>query len=184
MSKKDLDNKIIQAGMFNDKATDAERSNKLRDLISKDMKVAEGGNGDQSEVEDEADEIYTDHELNYELARTEDEREMFEKMDQERYAFEGKQERLDEIKEKMPQWANRADDKINYRLVQEWEVPEWIDVRKEEEKQKSLQNAELGKRKRNEVYYSDIISEKRWLQIVDAGGDPEAEKERILKRRK
>jgi len=46
MSKKDLDNKIIQAGMFNDKATDAERSNKLRDLISKDMKVAEGGNGD------------------------------------------------------------------------------------------------------------------------------------------
>jgi len=38
----------------------------------------------------------------------------------------------------MPQWANRADDKINYRLVQEWEVPEWIDVRKEEEKQKSL----------------------------------------------
>ena len=192
MSKKDLDNKIIQAGMFNDKATDAERSNKLRDLISKDMtkNVIQGkkdnnsSGGSEGEDEDSCDEIFTDHELNYELARTEDEREMFEQMDRERYEAEGRQHRLDEIKERMPQWAHRTDDKINYRLVQDWEVPAWIDVKKEEEKQKNLEGVELGKRKRNEVYYSDIISEKRWLQIVDAGGDPEAEKERILKRRK
>ena len=109
---------------------------------------------------------------------------MFESMDQERYGYEERGERLAEIREKMPKVAHRSDEKINYRLVQEWEVPAWIDVKKEEEKQKSLAGVELGKRKRNEVYYSDIISERRWLQIVDAGGDPEAEKERILKRRK
>jgi SNF2 family DNA or RNA helicase len=34
--KKDLDNKIIQAGMFNDKASDMERQKRLEDLIRKD----------------------------------------------------------------------------------------------------------------------------------------------------
>ena len=37
MSKKALDNKIIQAGMFNDKATDQERNFRLRDIISKEL---------------------------------------------------------------------------------------------------------------------------------------------------
>jgi ATP-dependent helicase STH1/SNF2 len=34
--KKLLDNKIIQAGMFNDKASDNERQKRLEDLIRKD----------------------------------------------------------------------------------------------------------------------------------------------------
>ena len=70
--------------MFNDKATDAERSDKLRDLISKDMTRQNelgGGQNGESEDEDSADEIFTDQELNYHLARTEDERERFESMD-------------------------------------------------------------------------------------------------------
>jgi len=33
LSKKDLDNKIIQAGMFNQKASDQERQLKLENLI-------------------------------------------------------------------------------------------------------------------------------------------------------
>ncbi len=37
---------------------------------------------------------------------------------------------------------------------------------------------------RKEVNYCDVISDNRWLQIVDAGGDPDAEAERIVKRRK
>jgi len=35
-SKKDLDNKIIQAGMFNQKASDQERHKTLQELIKKD----------------------------------------------------------------------------------------------------------------------------------------------------
>jgi hypothetical protein len=34
--KKDLDAKIIQAGMFNDKSNDIDRQKKLEDLIRKD----------------------------------------------------------------------------------------------------------------------------------------------------
>ena len=103
MGKKDLDNKIIQAGMFNEKASDAERNNKLRDLISKDM-VGNAADGDD---EDSADEIFTEQELNYELSRTEDEMELFTKMDAERYAREGRDEKIRLIREKNPHVAHR-----------------------------------------------------------------------------
>jgi hypothetical protein len=43
--KKDLDNKIIQAGMFNDKASDMERQKRLEDLIRKDY--ADDDEGEQ-----------------------------------------------------------------------------------------------------------------------------------------
>lgn len=39
--KKDLDAKIIQAGMFNEKASDMERQKKLEDLIRKDYEEEE-----------------------------------------------------------------------------------------------------------------------------------------------
>lgn len=41
MSKKDLDNKIIQAGMFNNKGSEAERVNRLRDLLKSKAKVGD-----------------------------------------------------------------------------------------------------------------------------------------------
>jgi hypothetical protein len=40
------------------------------------------------------------------------------------------------------------------------------------------------KRKRKDVNYRDELSDNRFLQVVDAGLDPEAERERIRKRRK
>jgi hypothetical protein len=42
----------------------------------------------------------------------------------------------------------------------------------------------LGKRKRNEVNYTDAISDARYLQIIDEGGDPEAENQRLRDLRK
>ena len=47
-------------------------------------------------------------------------------MDQERYVREGKAARIALIKEKKPQKASLPDEKINYRLIQDWEVPQWI----------------------------------------------------------
>jgi hypothetical protein len=63
-------------------------------------------------------------------------------------------------------------------------VPDWVDARKEVEKEEALAKVELGKRHRKEVNYADVMSDNRWLKIVDAGDDPEVEMERILKRRK
>lgn len=106
MSKKDLDDKIIQAGMFNDKATDAERNTTLRDLIQKDNVVQPDGEEEQDE--DSGDEIFTDLELNYELARSEPELELFIKMDNERYILENKDARIAAIREKIPALMNKS----------------------------------------------------------------------------
>ena len=75
--KKDLDNKIIQAGMFNDKASDMERQKRLEDLIRKDY-------ADDEEGEQES-EIPNDDQINEIISRSPEEYEIFTKIDQERY---------------------------------------------------------------------------------------------------
>ena len=84
--KKDLDNKIIQAGMFNDKASDMERQKRLEDLIRKDY-------ADDEEGEQES-EIPTDDQINEIISRSAEEYEIFTKMDQERYIVEGRDRRV------------------------------------------------------------------------------------------
>ena len=67
--KKDLDNKIIQAGMFNDKASDMERQKRLEDLIRKDYADDEEGDEESSENENAPDitgaSYGSDFEFNY-----------------------------------------------------------------------------------------------------------------------
>jgi hypothetical protein len=108
--KKDLDNKIIQAGMFNDKASDIERQKRLEDLIRKDYAGDEEG-------EDGETEIPNDDQLNELLARSQEEYEIFTKMDQERYSYEGREERLREIVMHNPHMATVNPANINYRLL-------------------------------------------------------------------
>lgn len=90
--KKDLDNKIIQAGMFNDKASDMERQKRLEDLIRKDYAA------DADDEQDNQDsEIPTDDQINEIIARSQEEYEIFTKMDQERYKIDNRDQRVQEI---------------------------------------------------------------------------------------
>lgn len=51
-------------------------------------------------------------------------------MDEERYVQENRDRRMQEIAIRMPE----ADlDSVNYRLMQEWEVPDWIRVKDEDQ---------------------------------------------------
>ena len=91
-----LDNIIIQAGMFNQKASDKERNDLLINLLKQ---------ADDDNVQDdfeEAEEIYNDEQLNEVIARDENEFELFTKMDEERYERENRTERLKTIKDKKP----------------------------------------------------------------------------------
>ena len=91
-----LDNIIIQAGMFNQKASDKERNDLLINLLKQ---------ADDDNVQDdfeEAEEIYNDEQLNEVIARDENEFELFTKMDEERYERENRAERLKTIKDKKP----------------------------------------------------------------------------------
>jgi hypothetical protein len=103
LSKKNLDDKIIQAGMFNDKGSDAARNLKLRELIQMDMAQDEPDS-------DQEDDIMRDEELNIILARSlciecqkkgfkkcpnsDHELDLFNKMDEERYVLEEKDTKI------------------------------------------------------------------------------------------
>lgn len=84
--KKDLDNIIIQAGMFNNNASDKDRQQKLQDIM---INREDAANAD-SEVDEEEREIFTDEQLNEAISRNDEEYVIFERMDQERYAREDK----------------------------------------------------------------------------------------------
>ena len=80
-------------------------------------------------------------------------------MDADRYIRENREERLKVIRLHKPIKANLPDDKINHRLIQTFEVPQWIQESVAEDKVEDLQEYGLGKRKRNEVNYKDELSE-------------------------
>jgi hypothetical protein len=74
---------------------------------------------------------------------------------------------------------------MNYRLVQEFEVPDWI--RKNtlpEDPNKLIQEFGAGKRQRKTVNYNEEFSEGQWLKIIEQGIDPQAEAEKIRNRRR
>jgi hypothetical protein len=86
------------------------------------------------------------------ISRSQEEYEIFTKIDQERYIEEGRDERIKEIINYMmhdnphkAQTINPAN--INYRLLQDWEVPDWIKT-KPEDPNKFIQEFGMGKRQR------------------------------------
>jgi len=101
------------------------------------------------------EEVYTDEQLNEIIARDEKEYDMFMTMDQDRYDSEDRMERIKLIKQNKAHKRDLPDEKINYRLIQEWEVPQWIRDSVVEDKEEDALMASLGKRKRNEVNYRE-----------------------------
>ena len=145
--KKNMDEKVIRAGLYNNKYSETERRDKLLDILKNENKEDE-----------EEDDILTDEQINEDIARNEEEFNKFQEMDQERYKREKKEERLKEIKEKL----NLNDEQIksvNYRLLQEYEVPEWVKITKEKEiEAEKVEHVEIGgkeMRVRKQVNYRE-----------------------------
>lgn len=172
--------------MFNQKTSDQERQKKLEMLFKRPNQQALEGDKDQrADKQEEELPVLNDQELNQILARGEDELRMFEEMDQERYLREKKDERMREIQEKL------AAGKLctNYRLMQEWEVPDWVKVQKESKASIFDEDMKLGqKRKTREVEanYSEELTENAWARIVDSGKDikEEVQKMRLKKQQR
>ncbi len=153
--KKNMDEKVIRAGLYNSKYSESERRNKLMDILKNENKE-----------EEEEDEILNDEQINEDISRTDEEFEIFQKMDQERYVNEKKDERLNEIKNKL----NLNDEQIktvNYRLLQEFEVPEWVKISKDNEKEyEKIEEVEIGgkeMRVRKHVNYKDDYDDNDFL---------------------
>ena len=165
--KKNLDNKIIEAGMFNNKTSDIERQKKLEDLIKADAEESE----DENEVPD-------DDQLNEMISRSEEEFNLFQEMDKQRYEEEKKDMIMKTIKERPCEVHHKH---VNYRLMQDWEVPDW--VKHEPQTIKEEEHGLLGKRERKKVNYTDALTESQFTKIIDEGGDLHAEIEKAQNRR-
>ncbi|KAI6239001.1 hypothetical protein M3Y99_00631700 [Aphelenchoides fujianensis] len=132
--KLDVDEKVIQAGMFDQKSTGSERKQMLEQIIR------------QETEDDNEDEVPEDETINQMVARSEEEFEIFQRMDIDRRRMEA------------------SEDQRKPRLLEESEVPQSIinqskKFTEEEEKVASGSRAfdvpmEGGRRKRREVNYA------------------------------
>lgn len=140
-----MDEKVIQAGMFDQKSTGTERRQFLQTILHAD------------EMEDEEEnEVPDDETVNQMLARSEGEFEIYQRMDIERRREEARQGT-----------ARKP------RLMEETELPEWMS--KDEEEVERLTNEEeeervfgRGNRQKKEIDYGDTLTEKEWLKAIGA----------------
>ncbi|XP_065207494.1 ATP-dependent helicase brm-like [Planococcus citri] len=144
--KLNMDEKVIQAGMFDQKSTGSERQQFLQTILHQD----DADDEEENEVPDEET-------VNQMIARSETEFETFQKMDLERRREDAKL------------GSNRKS-----RLVEETELPDWLlkdddEVEKwtaDEDQETLNQSMGRGSRARKEVDYSDSLTEKEWRKAI------------------
>jgi len=56
--------------------------------------------------------------------------------------------------------------------MQEFEVPEWVKIKKQDLEIDVTQNYGSGKRERKQVIYDDDLTESQWTKMVEEGKDP------------
>ncbi|KAK6455713.1 SNF2 family N-terminal domain-containing protein [Scheffersomyces xylosifermentans] len=138
--KLDIDGKVIQAGKFDNKSTAEEQEEFLKRLLEAEA------NGDDNEENDSLD----DEELNDILARSEEEKVLFAKIDEER--------------------KNGIDKQFKSRLIEKSELPSVFseDISKYFEKD----TKELSRmREKKKVKYDDGLTEEQWLMAMDDDND-------------
>lgn len=159
--KLDIDGKVIQAGKFNIDSTNEERENFLKQLLDaeaqRELSQAPGKSAEIDEEENNAaaEDDDEDSELNQMMARNEDERILFDKMDEDR-----KKAAIELAKKE-------GKDHPEPRLITTAELPKvftadvsgYFNPPEIEEVQ--------GSRTRKKVRYDDGISESRWLRAID-----------------
>jgi SWI/SNF-related matrix-associated actin-dependent regulator of chromatin subfamily A protein 2/4 len=149
--KLNVDSKVIQAGVFDGKTSGQERKQLLQNILKQDGETAE----EDSEVPD-------DETMNQMIARSEEEFELFQRMDIERRRAEAR------------------DPTRKPRLMEESELPAWLLASDQELERMRMFVEEdpdmygRGTRVRKDVDYSDALTEKEFLRAVEDGNLDEA----------
>merc|ERR1711997_672574 len=155
--KLNMDEKVIQAGMFNQRSTGSERQELLQSILR-----------EEEDDEDEENEVPDDDVVNQMISRNEEEFELFQRMDIERRRSEAE-----------------LGDQRKPRLIEESELPEFLLQSQEdlemmeidETEQQAQFEAERGRgnRVRKEVTYQEQLSERDWLKAIGAEEDEDEE---------
>lgn len=160
--KLDIDDKVIQAGRFDNKSTQEEQEEFLRSILE----------ADQEEENEEAGDM-NDDELNELIARSEQEAIIFREMDikREREAAEA--------------WRNSGGrGKPPPPLIQLEELPECYQTDEPfEVKEIDDVNEGRGQRRRNVVSYNDGLSDEAWAMALEEGEDIQELTERARDRK-
>uniref|UniRef100_A0AAZ3PXZ7 Transcription activator BRG1 n=1 Tax=Oncorhynchus tshawytscha TaxID=74940 RepID=A0AAZ3PXZ7_ONCTS len=158
--KLNVDQKVIQAGMFDQKSSSHERRAFLQAILEHEEQDEVGSFSFAHVLLSccEEDEVPDDETVNQMIARSEEEFDHFMRMDLDRRREDARNPR------RKP------------RLMEEDELPTWImkddaEVERltcEEEEEKMFGR---GSRQRKEVDYSDSLTEKQWLKVRGQGSD-------------
>ncbi|KAK3584043.1 hypothetical protein CHS0354_018347 [Potamilus streckersoni] len=164
--KLNVDEKVIQAGMFDQKSTGSERQQFLRALLTQEIDEDEICDKNYDQLQDqEEDEVPDDETINQMLARTEEEFDAYQRMDIERRREEAR------------------NPKRKPRLIEEDELPAWIVKDEAEVDRLTFEEEEeklfgRGSRQRKEVDYSDSLTEKQWMRAIEDGNLEEIEEQK------
>ncbi|KAK2715124.1 hypothetical protein QYM36_009948 [Artemia franciscana] len=143
--KLNMDEKVIQAGMFDQKSTGVERRQFLQNILTQY----------ESLEDEEENEVPDDETVNQMIARGEYEFEQFQRID------------IDRRREEARLGAARKP-----RLVEETELPDWM-TRDDEELDRLCEETGIkaegrGERKKRDMDYSEHLSEREWLKAIGA----------------
>ncbi|VDO29581.1 unnamed protein product [Haemonchus placei] len=162
--KLNVDEKVIQAGKFDQRSTGAERKQMLEQIIRAESE------------DDEDDEVPDDETINQMIARSEEEFNLFQSMD------------IDRRREEAGQLHRKP------RLLEENEIPHDILKASDEfaELERAQREGVIkddpystGRRRRREVDYStDLMSDDQWLKQIDDAEEEEHEAKKKKRKRK
>lgn len=170
--KLNMDEKVIQAGMFDQKSTGSERQQFLQTILHQD-----------DADDEEENEVPDDETVNQMIARNEAEFNLFQKMDLERRREDAKlgtarKSRLIEESE-LPDWLVRYSRIFKKNvlfslivvftglIILQVKDDDEVDVLAYEDEEEKI--LERGTRKRKEVDYTDSLTEKEWLKVRLSG---------------
>ncbi|EYB93891.1 hypothetical protein Y032_0177g570, partial [Ancylostoma ceylanicum] len=162
--KLNVDEKVIQAGKFDQRSTGAERRQMLEQIIRAESE------------DDEDDEVPDDETINQMIARSEEEFNQFQSMD------------IDRRREEAGQLHRKP------RLLEENEIPHDILKASDEFAEMERAQKEgiykedfgaTGRRRRREVDYSaDLMSDDQWLKQIDDAQEEEEQESKKKKRKR
>lgn len=137
--KLNMDEKVIQAGMFDQKSTGSDRRQFLQAILSND------------EEDEEENEVPDDETVNQMIARSEEEFEKFQEFDKERIASESEDYHRLMQENELPDW-----------MLKEEETDE------DEEENGEEELGDRRARSKKEVDYTESLTEKEWLRAIGA----------------
>lgn len=143
--KLQIESQVIQAGQFNNKSSDKDRHELLKDLLRQ-----------QTDDDFARKDVTSLEEINRKLARSDEEFEIFEAIDNELQEKSGGQPRLLESEEELPAWVLKPEQEVK---------------QKEQSEADYMLEHGRGRRKRKQVVYDDNLTEREWTIAMEEEGD-------------